>query len=157
MPNVLTSWKEIAQYLGKGVRTVQRWEQMFGLPVRRPTAGNHHAIVAIPEELDAWLRSARSRPQSELDALRREVETLRAENALLKRRLLPRGSGQSASNGFHQDADLMARTSQLIVETTQISQRTRQVLARSRTLLSAREAAASIDDDTRSNPANGGL
>jgi hypothetical protein len=25
--SVLTSWKEIAQYVGKGVRTVQRWER----------------------------------------------------------------------------------------------------------------------------------
>lgn len=32
---VFTSWKEIARYMGKGVRTVQRWEQDFGLPVRK--------------------------------------------------------------------------------------------------------------------------
>jgi hypothetical protein len=31
----LTNWKEIAQYLDKGIRTVQRWEQQMGLPVRR--------------------------------------------------------------------------------------------------------------------------
>jgi hypothetical protein len=34
MSSTLTSWKEIGQYLGKGVRTVQRWEQQMGLPVR---------------------------------------------------------------------------------------------------------------------------
>ncbi len=31
---VLNSWKEIACYLGRGVRTVQRYERDLGLPVR---------------------------------------------------------------------------------------------------------------------------
>src|SRR4051812_44515354 len=32
---VLQSWKEIAHYVNRGVRTVQRWEALFGLPVHR--------------------------------------------------------------------------------------------------------------------------
>lgn len=56
---VLTSWKEIATYLGKGVRTVQRWEARFALPVQRPLNAAHKGVVlARPEDLDAWLRSA---------------------------------------------------------------------------------------------------
>lgn len=55
MSAALSSWKEIAAYLGKGVRTVQRWEQQFALPVRRPNAKSH-VIFAIPEELDAWVK-----------------------------------------------------------------------------------------------------
>ena len=31
----LDSWKVIAAYLGRGVRTVQRWERDEGLPVHR--------------------------------------------------------------------------------------------------------------------------
>src|SRR5262245_16589932 len=31
----LESWKEIAAYLGKGVRTVVRWEKTEGMPVHR--------------------------------------------------------------------------------------------------------------------------
>jgi hypothetical protein len=96
MPNVLTSWKEIAHYLGKGVRTVQRWEAEFGLPVRRPKSKSHHAVLALPEELDAWARSQTtdraaeraSQPESlrcELSALRAENVTLRADNAALRR------------------------------------------------------------------------
>jgi len=51
---LLTSWKEIARHLGKGVRTVQRWERELGLPVRRP--GQHrHIIVALTTELDEWI------------------------------------------------------------------------------------------------------
>lgn len=52
---VLTSWKEIARYLGKGVRTVQRWEQDFGLPVRRPHGSDKKAVLARPRDLDAWI------------------------------------------------------------------------------------------------------
>jgi hypothetical protein len=51
----LGSWKEIAGYLGKGVRTVQRWEREFGLPVRRPNGGQRRIVHASPEELDQWL------------------------------------------------------------------------------------------------------
>jgi hypothetical protein len=55
---VLTCWKEIALYLGKGIRTVQRWEQEFGLPVRRPKGVAHKsAVTAKKEDLDAWLDS----------------------------------------------------------------------------------------------------
>lgn len=39
-PQFLTGWKEIANYLGKGVRAVQRYERKFGLPVRAPRAGS---------------------------------------------------------------------------------------------------------------------
>jgi len=52
---LLTSWKEIASYLGKGVRTVQRWEQQFGLPVRRPNEKAKGIVHATREELDQWL------------------------------------------------------------------------------------------------------
>lgn len=51
---ILGSWKEIACYLGKGVRTVQRWERQFGLPVRRPNANNKGVVCALPGELDDW-------------------------------------------------------------------------------------------------------
>ncbi|PYT73396.1 MAG: hypothetical protein DMG42_12615 [Acidobacteria bacterium] len=33
--NLLDSWKEIAAYLDREVRTVQRWEKKEGLPVHR--------------------------------------------------------------------------------------------------------------------------
>lgn len=55
---VLNSWKEIANHLGRGVRTVQRWERDLGLPVRRPRARSRSAVVAIADEIDTWLRSA---------------------------------------------------------------------------------------------------
>ena len=51
----LTSWKEIAAYLGKGVRTVQRWESDFGLPVRRPNSREKGTVYVSRQELDQWL------------------------------------------------------------------------------------------------------
>ncbi len=54
-PELLTSWKEIANYLGKGVRTVQRWELQFGLPVRRPNEKVKGIVHATRQELDQWL------------------------------------------------------------------------------------------------------
>lgn len=55
---VLNSWKEIASYVGRGVRTVQRWESDLGMPVRRPRAKSRSAVVAMSDEIDRWLRSA---------------------------------------------------------------------------------------------------
>lgn len=55
---VLNSWKEIAKYLGRGVRTVQRYERDLGLPVRRPHGKSRSSVIAIPADLDEWLRNA---------------------------------------------------------------------------------------------------
>lgn len=44
-------------YLGCGVRTVQRWEKL-GMPVRRPVRGTRSRVVAISEELDAWIKGS---------------------------------------------------------------------------------------------------
>src|ERR1700691_78538 len=53
---VLSSWKDIARYMGKGVRTVQRWEHHLGLPVRRPNGASHKSAVLLDRgDLDAWL------------------------------------------------------------------------------------------------------
>jgi len=61
-PVVLGCWKEIAQYLGKGVRTVQRWEREFGLPVRRPEGAiRKSAVIADGDEIDEWLKQRWSR------------------------------------------------------------------------------------------------
>lgn len=54
---ILNSWKEIANYLGRGVRTVQRWEAQLALPVHRPSGKEHSAVLAFSSELDEWLNS----------------------------------------------------------------------------------------------------
>jgi len=53
----LDSWKEIAVYLGREVRTVQRWERFESLPVRRLFHRMASSVYAFTEELNAWLES----------------------------------------------------------------------------------------------------
>lgn len=53
----LTSWKEIAAYLGHSIRTVQRWERDLGLPIHRPSQKENSSVMAFSEDLDRWLRS----------------------------------------------------------------------------------------------------
>ena len=60
-PIRLNGWKEIATYLGRGVRTVQRWEKDVGLPVRRIGTGGGEVVYAQVEEIERWLDSAAAR------------------------------------------------------------------------------------------------
>ena len=46
MPATLNSWKEIATYMDRGVRTVQRWEN-GGLPIRRVGAGTRAPYLLL--------------------------------------------------------------------------------------------------------------
>jgi tetratricopeptide (TPR) repeat protein len=50
----LDSWKEIAVYLKRDVRTVQRWEKTEKLPVRRHLHEKQGTIYAFKSEIDAW-------------------------------------------------------------------------------------------------------
>ena len=50
----LESWKEIAAYLRRDVRTVQRWEQTDGLPIHRHQRAHRPIPYAYKAELDAW-------------------------------------------------------------------------------------------------------
>ena len=51
---ILDSWKEIASYLGRAVRTVQTWEKREGLPVHRHQHRRGGTVYAYPAEIDAW-------------------------------------------------------------------------------------------------------
>lgn len=50
----LESWKEIAAYLKRDVRTVIRWEKSEGLPVHRQMHQARGSVFAYPSELEAW-------------------------------------------------------------------------------------------------------
>jgi len=52
---ILRSWKEIAAYLYRTVRTCQRWEREFRLPIHREDAAPQANVYAYTDELDAWL------------------------------------------------------------------------------------------------------
>jgi Tol biopolymer transport system component len=70
----LGSWKEIAAYLGRGVRSVQRWEREEGLPVHRLSHLKRGSVYACKNELDEWWAS---RAGSLAMMEREEVETAR--------------------------------------------------------------------------------
>jgi hypothetical protein len=83
MPAILNSWKEIATYMGRAVRTVQRWENN-GLPIRRVGAGNRSPVFAFTVDIDKWLRKRRTAedpdnlkaPQSDTGKLLAESQRL---------------------------------------------------------------------------------
>src|SRR5947208_8736574 len=53
----LDSWKEIASYLRRDVRTVQRWEKQEGLPIHRIQHDTQGTVFAYKSEIDAWWRN----------------------------------------------------------------------------------------------------
>lgn len=55
----LESWKAIANYLNRSVRTVRRWESDGNLPVRRQRHSRGASVYAFCSELDAWRRHNR--------------------------------------------------------------------------------------------------
>ena len=65
----LDSWKEIATYLKRSVRTVHRWEKEEGLPVHRQLHKDLGSVFAYKGELDAWAsaRSLRAGPREDTD------------------------------------------------------------------------------------------
>src|SRR5438876_4179571 len=57
----LDSWKEIATYLHRDVKTVQRWEKREGMPVHRHQHDKAGSVYAFSSELEAWSQSRRLR------------------------------------------------------------------------------------------------
>lgn len=88
--SVLTSWKDIARYVGKGVRTVQRWERDLAFPVRRTKPREKGSVLAVPREIDSWVKSQQftdgrlDASESDLSTLLRSLHELRTENRELR-------------------------------------------------------------------------
>ena len=93
----LDSWKKIASYLKRDVRTVQRWERREAMPVHRHLHDKLGSVFAFRSELDAWWESRRTRlaqeganegeqavqPQT-LDGVARDTATSSPRGALTK-------------------------------------------------------------------------
>ena len=75
---LLSGWKEIAEYLHLGVRTAQRWERL-GLPVRRVSDSPCSPVVAIPDELELWARTRDVREDAALLASNKFLVTRLSE------------------------------------------------------------------------------
>jgi hypothetical protein len=77
---ILNGWKEVSNYIERGVRTAQRWEALLGMPVHRPALKDRSAVVAFSDELDRWL--ARTAPDSQDEVLARGVVLSRIQESL---------------------------------------------------------------------------
>jgi tetratricopeptide (TPR) repeat protein len=58
----LEGWKQIAAYLKRDVRTVQRWEKTEQFPVRRQIHRKLGSVLAFKNELDRWMDQRCSSP-----------------------------------------------------------------------------------------------
>jgi len=86
MSKMLSSWKEIAHFFGKGVRTVQRWEKTLDLPIHRPPGAPSNVVLARTSDLEEWMHrgpvsrledvAVATTPVVGLDSLEREIALL---------------------------------------------------------------------------------
>src|SRR5215471_17781290 len=70
----LDSWKEIAAYLKREIRTLHRWEDEEGLPIHRHLHKERGSVYAYKSELDSWWNNRRAvleRPTVAADATHR--------------------------------------------------------------------------------------
>lgn len=65
MGDRLDSWKEVAAYLGREVRTVQRWALARGLPIHRLPGGDRPRVFSTKSEIDVWLQDRAGEPAPE--------------------------------------------------------------------------------------------
>lgn len=68
----LESWKEIAAYFRRDIRTVQRWERTEGLPVHRHSHAKGGTVFAEKRELDLWWESRHLRLAPDAPATARQ-------------------------------------------------------------------------------------
>jgi TolB-like protein len=76
----LDSWKAIARYVGRDVRSAQRWERERGLPVHRVPGEKGGSVFAYAAELDAWLHR-RTEAVAEPDGPAVQPEPLQAPSS----------------------------------------------------------------------------
>ena len=65
----LDSWKEIAAYLKRDIRTVQRWEKFEGLPAHRHQHNRKSSVYAYKSELDTWFHERQPEDDPAADAV----------------------------------------------------------------------------------------
>jgi TolB-like protein len=79
----LDSWKEIASYLRRDVRTVQRWEKKEGLPVYRHLHDKMGSIYAYRNELTGWFNTRQQSGAAGVAAGRQEGQAEKTKLAVL--------------------------------------------------------------------------
>ena len=119
---MLSSWKEIAHFFGKGVRTVQRWEKTLNLPIRRPPGAPSNVVLARTSDLEAWMHRGPGKAAiHEADAGTGASEepisdSLVGELESEVRALVVRAGGKVATMDAGSDASAVQRLSSLLLE-----------------------------------------
>jgi TolB-like protein/cytochrome c-type biogenesis protein CcmH/NrfG len=108
----LESWKEIASYLRRDKRTVQRWEREYGLPVHRLQLKTGSTVYAFAAELDSWY-AERQPPNFPSEASTSEADDGDDERPVEVSVEAPPGAGVS----IDPQADLIAVAPSAEVET----------------------------------------
>lgn len=173
-PKVLSGWKDIANYLGKGVRTVQRYERELGLPVRRPAGRESGSVIATKAEVDAWVSAIPLRNQfqfakvapristhdirtgiEQMLELRQQMFELRLE---LRSSLLALGKRIQEMQHWSSDAGALERFNESYSKFTAVSQRCAQLGddQNGRDLLQSMEAPRELPK-SKENPSLGWL
>ena len=141
MAAVLTSWKSIAQYMGTGVRTVQRWTTERGFPVRGTGSGHKRLVIAMTEEIDEWVRSQslhgsdmnhQSEPE---ETLQERIATLQSQIGSLRLHIdvmQMRREIDESQNQYKSSEDVLLRSARLLEMSALVQQERRDVLDRCR-------------------------
>jgi len=97
----LDSWKEIAAYLKKEVRTVQRWEKTGGLPVRRLAHGKQGTVFAYKPDLEAWWRESQTKLDQEQEKHEREKSAADADSSASDVPTIPPADQTQSNTSIH--------------------------------------------------------
>src|SRR6476646_2694080 len=102
----LDSWKEIAEYLRRGITTVQRWEREEALPVRRHLHSTSGSVFAYVDDIDAWLFGRSPEPPTPRREATTETARATAQSVAVPGGAMPLDSlyyiRRPADDEFHQ-------------------------------------------------------
>jgi Putative lumazine-binding len=101
----LESWKQIAAHLNRSERTVRRWEEEEGLPVRRREHHKQDTVFAYSSEIDEWSRR-RTRKQLRPAQSSPDQESARTDVV---------GAASPRRNGYLAEHDAITRTIDLYI------------------------------------------
>jgi hypothetical protein len=79
----LESWKEIASFIGRDVRTSIRWAKDRGMPVHRIPGGDRSRVYASRSEIKAWVEGKREEKPAELPSTAQAAPSKRTKSQLV--------------------------------------------------------------------------
>lgn len=109
-PPFLIGWKEIANYLGRGIRTVQRYERTLGMPVRRSSGRSPDSVLATKAELDAWIAARPLAPSFALPQTHLHLATLEIFRSALAEQHRLREELTTLRESLHSSLEMLRAT-----------------------------------------------